>query len=278
MTPEKTIGNRLQQFVLAQLDLSITCLTDARLNQDEAIHETRRCLKRVRAGLRLVKPVLTATTYDRNTVYLRNIGRRLAVLRDASVMGETMGSLKKKYSHQLSDSAWHELEQELSTARRQSARQTNNRLVAVVLSLRTARARVAKWPLDFDAEAVLQKGIRKAYKQGRRALQQALKEPTAESFHEWRKQVNHLRHQLQILQTLKLTKIKTILPQYKSLAEVLGRKNDLTVLLHHLQSKNRQALETLTQAHDAAFAAEAIRLGQQLFARKPKAFLRQIRL
>lgn len=278
MTAQKSIGNQLQLFALAQLDRAMTYLTDAKHDPDAAIHETRRCLKRVRADLRLVKSELTATTYDRNNVYLRNIGRRLAALRDVAVMRETVASLKKKYPHQLPDSMWRELEQELSTAHRQSAQQKKSRLIAVALRLRTARARVAQWALDFDDDVVLQKGIRKAYKQGRRALQQALKEPTPENFHEWRKQVNHLRHQLQILQTLKLGKVKTTLLQCKALAEVLGRKNDLAVLLHHWQSKHRQALETLTHAPDAALAAEAIKLGQQLYERKPKAFIRQISL
>ncbi len=274
------MSERFRQFALTQIDLAITCLTDSTRNQDEAIHETRRCLKRVRATLRLVKTELAATAYDRDNVYLRNIGRRLAALRDAAVMLETLAALKKEYSHQLPHSTWRELKKELSPLQSQSVQHKKN----LATKLRTARARVDKWALEFDDEAVLQKGIRKAYQRGSRTMEQALEEPTAENFHEWRNQVNHLRHQLQILQNLKIGKVKAALREFKALAEILGRKNDLAVLSQHLQhikrkagEPARQALQALIHARDAVFAAEATKLGQRLYRRKSKAFRRQIR-
>lgn len=285
MTFQEPISKRLQQFALAQIDRAVTYLTDAKLNQDEAIHETRRCLKRVRAILRLVKTALDATVYDRDNLYLRNVGRQLAAQRDAAVMVETLAALKKEFSTQLPSSAWRELKKELTTVQRQSVQHKKKLLVTVTAKLHPARARVEKWALEFDDEAVLSKGLRKAYQRGSRAMEQAFKEPTAENFHEWRKQVNHLRHHLQILQNLKLGKVKQTLPEFKSLAEILGRKNDLAVLSHHLQQVKRQAgapvrqaLQALVETRDAALAAEAAKLGQQLYERKSKAFLRQIQL
>lgn len=268
------VGGQLRQFALKQIDQGLTYLNAAPDRQDEAIHETRRCLKRLRALLRLLRPQLAEMIFDRDNLYLRNIGRQLSALRDAAVVEETLAALKKEHPTQLSRNDWRELKQHLIVRSRPSPAQTAKRMTAVAANLRTMRARLEKWTLDFADPAVLQQGIHKAFRRGQRLMEQALKEPTAEAFHEWRKQVNHLRHQLQILQTLKLGKVKTILPQCKSLAEVLGRKNDLAVLLHHLPSKHRQALETLIQASDAALAAEAIELGQQLYARKPKAFIR----
>jgi CHAD domain-containing protein len=280
MKSTESIGDRLQQFALSQIDRAITYLTDAKHDPDEAIHETRRCLKRVRATLRLVKSELAITTYDRDNLYLRNVGRQLAALRDAAVMVETLAALQKEFSAQLSEEAWRDLSTELANLQRKKKLP-----VTLTARLHAARARVGKWDLKFDDEAVVSKGLRKAYQRGIRAMQQAFQEPTAENFHEWRKQVNHLRHQLQILQNLKLGKVKKILPEFKSLAEILGRKNDLAVLSHHDQrikhkagAPARQALETLIQARDAALAAEAIRLGQQLYARKPKAFIHQLNL
>jgi CHAD domain-containing protein len=107
-------------------------------------------------------------------------------------------------------------------------------------------------------------------------------EPTAEHFHEWRKQVNHLRHQLQLLQTLKPGQVKTTLRACKSLAAILGLKNDLAVLSQHLQRRRRnadapthQALE-LMQQQNAAFAEQSLRLGQHLYERSAKAFTRSL--
>ena len=118
MTSQKSISNRLQEFALAQIDGALTYLTAAKHDPDEAIHETRRCLKRVRAGLRLLHPQLADATYDRDNVYLRNIGRRLATLRDAAVMTETLAGLKKQFGPQLSGSVWREIKQEFSAVQR----------------------------------------------------------------------------------------------------------------------------------------------------------------
>ena len=280
-----SVANQIQGLALRQLDLALEHLTRPAPKYDEAIHETRRCLKRVRAILRLVKTELAATVYDRENLYLRNIGRRLAALRDAAVMVETLAALKKEFSSQLLNSAWRALRKELATLQRQSMQRRKKLMTAVAIRLRTARARVEKWTLDFDDEAVLQQGLRKAYRRGSRAMEQALKEPTAESFHEWRKQVNHLRHQLQILQNLELGKVKATLQDFKSLAGILGRKNDLAVLSHHLQrvkrqaeAPARQALQALIHTRNMAFEAEAIKLGQRLYQQKSKAFARQIQL
>jgi CHAD domain-containing protein len=286
MKPPEPLGIRLQQFALAQLDAALAYLTEPQHDPDEAIHETRRCVKRVRALLRLVKSQLPATNYDRENLYLRNIGRQLTTLRDAAVMTKTLAALQKEQAAQLPRSIWRTLAKELETAQGQSrlARLAKKKRMAVVATrLRRARARVAKWALDFDDEAVLQQGLRQTFRRGKRAMEAALAEPTAENFHEWRKQVNHLRHQLQIVQSLKLGKVKATLRRFKSLAELLGRKNDLAVLSRHSQrlrrkaaAPARQALQDLVHTRDVALTAKAIKFGQQLYEPPSKAFLRQL--
>lgn len=283
MTVQASISKRLQQYALAQLDRAIRYLTDARHKSDTAIHETRRCLKRVRALLRLVKVALPAHIYDRDNLYLRNIGRQLAALRDAAVSAETLAALKKEFPAKLPRNEWRSLQESLATALRQSLPNQKKRMGAVIIRLRAARARVEKWALDFDDVAVLQSGLRKAYRRGQRAMEQALETPTATTFHEWRKQVNHLRHQLQLLQTLKLGKVKATLRDFKLLAELLGLKNDLAVLTQQLQSRQRKAkitippaLQELIQTRATTLTDEAVTCGRQLYQRKPKAFSRSI--
>ncbi len=283
MRQREPISNRLQQFALAQLDLALTYLTDPKRNPDAAIHETRRCVKRVRALLRLVKAQLPAINYDRENLYLRNVGRQLTTLRDAAVRVETLAALQKEYAPQLPRSAWRTLKKELGTTLLQPKLSKTKRMAAVATRLHTARTRVEKWALEFDDQAVLQQGVRQAYRRGGRAMARALAEPTAENFHEWRKQVNHLRHQLQILQALQLGKVKATLRDFKALAELLGRKNDLDVLARYFQRHPptagkpvSEALQALLHTRDAAFASAASQLGQRLYAHKAKAYTQQI--
>jgi CHAD domain-containing protein len=277
------LSEQLRQFALTQIDLALTLFSAAPRRQDEAIHETRRCLKRVRALLRLVKAELPATIYDRDNLYLRNVGRQLSALRDAAVMKETLGKLKKEFPSRLSRPAWRELQETLTARAQPSAAQKAKRMTAVATKLRIARARIEKWALDFDDIAVLQTGLRKAYRRGQRALEQAQEEPTAETFHEWRKQVNHLRHQLQLLQTLQLGKVKPTLRDCKALAEILGWKNDLAVLVREIECSHSQAQATtppafqaLIQTRDAALTEQATQFGQRLYQYKPNALLRSL--
>ncbi|MBS1810606.1 MAG: CHAD domain-containing protein [Acidobacteria bacterium] len=154
-------------------------------------------------------------------------------------------------------------------------------MVAVVAKLRTMRARVEAWSLEFDDRAVLERGLRKAYRRGQRAMATVIAEPNADNFHEWRKHVNHLRHQLQLLQTLRLGKAQPMLGRFKSLADLLGLKNDLALLTQRLPRDQVEpplwlAVEQMIAARDQAYTEEAIGLGQQLYDPPAKALLRTL--
>ncbi|MBU2583490.1 MAG: CHAD domain-containing protein [Alphaproteobacteria bacterium] len=58
-----------------------------------AVHETRKCIKRLRALLRLVKPALPPQVFADENAGLRDIGRLLSVSRDLQVMSETVAEL-----------------------------------------------------------------------------------------------------------------------------------------------------------------------------------------
>ncbi|HEX4945733.1 MAG TPA: CHAD domain-containing protein [Blastocatellia bacterium] len=283
MTAQATVSGRLQEYALAQLDLALHYLTDGRYKSDTAIHETRRCLKRVRALLRLVKAGLPSEIFDRDNLYLRDQGRRLAELRDAAVMLETFAALKKTHTSHLPRRAWREFKQELLLGKSQSEEQKKKRMKAVAAKLRIARARIAKWPLESDDDAVWRQGVRKMYRRGRRAMKQVRENPTSEAFHEWRKQVNHLRHQLQLLRELQLGEVKEPLKLTRALASTLGRQNDLAVLAQRLlppnqteQSSGQRALEQLIQTMQTDYQKDAFQQGAQLYRRSAKSFSKSL--
>ena len=58
-----------------------------------------------------------------------------------------------------------------------------------------ARTRARRWRITGDGFNVLARGISKSYKGAQRAMDEAVKEPTAETVHEWRKRVkDHWYH------------------------------------------------------------------------------------
>jgi CHAD domain-containing protein len=67
---------------------------------DEAIHEARKSVKKVRALLRLFQMELGGK-YRTETRGLREAGRKLSELRDAGAVIEILDTLKKKYPQEL---------------------------------------------------------------------------------------------------------------------------------------------------------------------------------
>src|SRR6266516_4753445 len=69
-------------------------------NRDEAIHEARKSVKKIRGALRLVQPDLGAT-YRKENRTLRDLGRKLSQFRDAAAIIETFDSVSEKYNDSL---------------------------------------------------------------------------------------------------------------------------------------------------------------------------------
>src|SRR5262245_44083642 len=78
----------LEQIERAERELS------AGENAEVATHETRKCIKRVRALLRLGRPGLGDTVYRAENARMREIAALLAPARDSDVLVQTLTKLE----------------------------------------------------------------------------------------------------------------------------------------------------------------------------------------
>ena len=62
-----------------------------------AIHDARRCLKRLRALLRLIRPALAESIYRREANRIAGIGKLLADARDQHVMQQTLAKIATRF-------------------------------------------------------------------------------------------------------------------------------------------------------------------------------------
>src|SRR5579871_6140946 len=69
-------------------------------DRDEAIHEARKNIKKIRGVLRLMQPEL-GEVYRTENIRFRDIGRQLSQFRDAGAMIETFDELRKRYRGEL---------------------------------------------------------------------------------------------------------------------------------------------------------------------------------
>jgi CHAD domain-containing protein len=273
--PHEAIANGIKRVVLEQLDDALAQLQAKRGGEDDAIHDCRVCLKRIRAVLRLIQPALDPDTFRHENTSFRDVGRRLASVRDTAAMLETMEKLTDRFADQLAPDAFAELRQPL---RRASTVEKNKVMLAVAKTLRASRRRVMRWPIQHNGFSALGPGMKRVYKQGRRSLALAIEQPSVENFHEWRKHVKALRYQIQLLRRIWPGMMKSLADELETLGEFLSDDHDLALLRQRVleltePSDDRTDLEALIALIDQRRGErqlEARRLGERIYVDKPQ--------
>src|SRR3984893_690904 len=172
-------------------------------NRDEAIHEARKSVKKVRAILRLMHVEL-GDTYQEESDFLRDAGRKLSRLRDAGAVIEIVDALKQKSRNKLKARTFDLIRREL-LARKEHAEKDGNIqevLADIAASLRAASKRVKAWPLQTDGFPAIAPGLRQTFRRGRKALVQVQDCPRPENYHEWRKRVKDHWYHVRLLEDL----------------------------------------------------------------------------
>src|SRR5919108_2848493 len=228
---------------------------------EEAVHEARKNMKKLRALLRLARDELGDEVYRRKNECFRDTGRRLSGVRDADVMLETLDGL---------DGDFRDLRRLLKEHRsdRDDARE------AVITVLGEARERVEEWPLEHDGFEALEGGLRRIYRRGRRAWQAVEENPTTENLHEWRKREKDLWYHLTLLRESWPPLLTTAADEAHALSDRLGEDHDLAVLSEWAH-EHAEALEDLDEAirrRRAELLGEALELGPRLYTERPRAF------
>ena len=132
---------------------------------EEAVHEARKDMKKLRALVRLVRGELGGKTFRREADSFRDTAAELAGLRDADVMLATLERLSSDLPGPTRDG----LRQALEAHRLRTAAGARGPAARVAIEmLSQARERVAGWPLERDGFEVLEPGLRRAYRRGRR--------------------------------------------------------------------------------------------------------------
>ena len=254
---------------------------------EEAIHEARKDIKKLRALLRLVRGDLGGKTFARENVVLRDTARGLAGVRDADVMIETLDALVERYPNRVPADVARGLMQALHAHRRALDIDGTDRGVdAATAALREVRDRVEEWPLAHDSFDAFEEGLKRTYKRGRRAYAAALADPGTETLHEWRKRVKDHWHHHVVLERSWPGLMKQYGDEAHALSDLLGDDHDLTVLrewawAHPEAAGSVPGLEELAGAvgkRRAQLQREAFELGARLYAERPSDFARRLRL
>jgi CHAD domain-containing protein len=286
LTPGQPVPDELRRAARGRIDHALDELRGAAgSSREEAVHEARKDMKKLRALLRLVRSELGDELYRSENETFRDTARALAGVRDADVMLATLGDLEERYG-ELPGMA-RRLRPALVAHRfRASAGSLGPGSTAAVATLVQARARIEDWPLEASGFEAFEEGLRRSYRRGRRDYHAARELPSAENMHEWRKRVKDLWYHLSLLEESWPQVMSALADEAHELSDRLGDDHDLAVLRdwahEHASALNGadpmlRGFDVIVEARRRELQHEAFGFAARLYADKPNAFVTRVR-
>ncbi len=273
----------VRRLLCEQIDTATKTLERKRVS-DGDIHSARKTLKKARATLRLLRPGIPAKVYRRENITLRDAARPLSAARDAKVLLESLDHLEMLYGNAARQSipaAFRRVLAREQAASRRAIGRGNGVLAAPIPALRASRKHIDTARVQTDGWKELGLGLERVYRDGRDAMKQARRRPSAECLHEWRKQSKHLWHQLQVLEPMWPGPIGALADQAHKLSDYLGDDHDLAVLRDKVSSHSEAfappggpgALLALIDRCQQRLRAKAFFAGRRIYDDKPSDFV-----
>ena len=274
LEPGESLPEGIARIARGRIDHAVDELrgnTDS--TSEQAVHEARKDMKKLRALLRLARGELGERTYARENACFRDAARELAGARDADVMLATVKALE------LRNGLGGELQKRIQEGH--SAQRSEGREAAAggaVAILEAARGRIDDWPLERDSFAALSEGLERTYRRGRREFKAARAEEGIEALHEWRKRVKQLWYHSSLLKCAWPPVMTAFAAEAHELSDRLGEDHDLAMLAGWVTEHVGQEPELVDTVEDsrARLQGEAFGLGERLYAEKPPAYVRRI--
>jgi CHAD domain-containing protein len=272
-----------RQALLAQLDKAIEGLS-RRGRADQAIHDTRKELKRARAALRLLRKCIGVAEYRRENALIRDAARPLTPARDAKVLLDTLRRWDPRKGSKNPGIFMHSfygiLRKQRHTAQLRLRRAPLIRSAGV---LRAIRRRIAAFPEKRLQQANPTTGLERVYKSGYKAFAHVRKRRTDDGLHEWRKQAKYFEHQLYILVPFDRKRFTKSQKKAHRLADQLGDDHDLALLTQQIlrhaarakagsEDDSAQTLISCLARQRKALQRNAFQLGRRLYSSKPRRY------
>jgi CHAD domain-containing protein len=232
--PGESIADGLRRLAKKELSSAREQLTGAKPPGEDAIHEARKSVKKVRAIVHLVKND-NGGRLSGIKKQLRETNRVLSQSRDADAMNEILAKLLDRQPRLLTEHTSARLRHQLSThtdavaqaATREEAWQE------VAEELRAIKKTVKRWSQSHRGFRALAPGLRATHKSGRKAMARALASSRADAFHEWRKQIKALWYELRLIQDCS-ARIRKDVDALNRAETWLGDDHNISVLCAYL--------------------------------------------
>lgn len=281
---KESVEEGVKRILVEQLSKAENELPDSNdPDLHDAIHQSRKRCKKVRALYRLVRPRVPKV-YKRENARFRDVARELSKVRDAEAMIECYDRVLDRFGKTIADRRPFAAIRRRLTLRRKSIAQDEGDIDVKVSGFRDelagARQALDDWAIPDDRFRAVGEGLLKTYQRGCVAMRNACESPTDANLHEWRKRAKYHRFHLRALRGVWPEVLKAVESEADKLAELLGEDHDLAVLesLLHAErdsfGKNADlaAFLALVERRRLELQDQARSVGARVFAESPKAF------
>ncbi|MGN7294071.1 CHAD domain-containing protein [Rhizobium sp. SAFR-030] len=281
--PFKTFTDEFRRVAAGQLHKAIAELSDQPDGPHAAIHAARKRFKRLRSLYRLIQPD-ARDVYHRENVRIRDMGRTLSAVRDATALVETVDDLMGYATSDEERAALSFALNALSERRDGIAAAELDLPGKIDAAIATCHAALeALDELDLaDGRSRTAKRLAKAWgkrqAKARHALARCRTTHAGGDFHELRKSGQTTWMHLSLLRDLWPTAMAAKQREVKRLVDMLGYEHDLTVLTQTVNENpelfgDSDTLARLIAAiilRQQAIRGEALELAELVFADDPE--------
>lgn len=240
------------------------------------VHEARRCIKRARAALRLMRPSIGEAAFANEDARLAACGRSLAAAREAHVLLETLSQLGERFPNPSTIDGLASLAQLIRT-RRDAAAPASAVLAQSARMLRGSVEGLFLDSRDRTTRSSLEKGLRAVYRRGRKTHARASASSSARSLHRWRKHAKYFADAVDALGDAAGNRQRKRARLARRIGDWLGEHHDLAMLdrfvAEHpglVSTEARQTLSARLGLRQRKLRERALRAGRRLYAAKTR--------
>jgi CHAD domain-containing protein len=282
--PQEAVGDSLRAVARHILREARTAIEDRDRIEAVKVHDFRAAMKRWRAFLRLVEPLLDPDDRIWRSE-ARDLARALTGARNVQSTLDAIADVERHAaSHRLSSRSWATMRNRVEDMREtaENASLSPAMRTRIASALDRADARIEQWPLDAVTFEEVAHGLAYAYRRARHACPKDWRAANPEELHRLRQHVVVHRYQMEMLLPLWPRLGKSWVREAQRLRTRLGKCQDLAMLAHLAAphqplARWRSPLNSVIMQRHARHVDVAARHAARLFAEQPKAFRKRLK-
>lgn len=275
LVPHETPGEGLSRVIREQVEkLSAEC-AEAQQETAAFAHKARVRCKRIRAALRLAKPLMKGKVFARENRWWRDQARLLSDLRDASARIEALETLRPFLVTRIGADVTRRLEERFQKQR--GTVEAGEAITAFIAGLE-AHADDLVPNLERGDRKDLAAALGETYRMARKSMRDALDSEAPELLHEWRKQAKYHALQARLMRQQFPDALDRRVAGVRDLAELLGEVQDIEVVVEGVKGWRERPAGFLNvlDARRKSLVTGARAAGAALFSEKPKAWMKEL--